>query len=136
MPHKDPAAAKEYQRSYTRSEKYKAKDRERYRTKKKVRMQERFREKHYGVTPAAYAALIKIQGNACAICYRDFSLMPPKHIHIDHDHKTKTVRGLLCSYCNLAEGYIGRTGVNPTDFGKRLTSYHYQPPATLLDFYL
>ena len=44
-----------------------------------------------------YEALLELQGGGCAICGA-----PPKtrRLHIDHDHKTMTLRGLLCHRCN------------------------------------
>ena len=44
-----------------------------------------------------YDAMLAAQGGVCAICGN-----PPKtrRLHIDHDHKTGKVRGLLCFQCN------------------------------------
>lgn len=49
------------------------------------------------VSDDEYAALLAAQDGGCAICGR-----PPKtrRLHIDHDHSTMTVRGLLCHRCN------------------------------------
>jgi hypothetical protein len=57
------------------------------------------RFKLYGITEKWYAEKLKQQENRCEICDEyctDF--------HIDHNHKTKKVRGLLCSKCNLLLG--------------------------------
>src|SRR5207249_694982 len=50
-----------------------------------------------GVTDAEYDRLLAAQGGGCAICGN-----PPKtrRLHVDHDHKTGEVRGLLCHRCN------------------------------------
>jgi Recombination endonuclease VII len=58
----------------------------------------------YGLTPASYDELLAVQGGGCAICGK-----PPaegKHLHVDHDHKTAQVRGLLCRSCNRAIGFL------------------------------
>lgn len=53
--------------------------------------------KKYGLTIQAYNDLFKKQGGVCAICLR-----PPKtkRLHVDHDHKSGKVRGLLDYTCN------------------------------------
>jgi hypothetical protein len=50
-----------------------------------------------GVTDAEYERLLAAQGGGCAICDH-----PPRtrRLHVDHDHKTGEVRGLLCHRCN------------------------------------
>ena len=57
------------------------------------------RRKQLGVTVEQYDALLAAQGGGCAICGN-----PPKtrRLHVDHDHKTGRVRGLLCHRCNRA----------------------------------
>lgn len=51
------------------------------------------------LTDAEYDALLTYQGGRCAICGN-----PPKarRLHVDHDHRTGKVRGLLCFRCNRA----------------------------------
>jgi Recombination endonuclease VII len=46
--------------------------------------------------------LLKKQQNCCAVCRKKFWETPD----IDHDHKTKKVRGLLCTNCNLGLGHF------------------------------
>ena len=64
--------------------------------KARTQRDKRLRDK-YGITAADYAKMFKAQRGTCAICGR-----PPKKIQlaVDHDHKTKKVRGLLCFRCN------------------------------------
>lgn len=60
------------------------------------------REKHmldrYGLSPANFALKMSAQNGQCAICGK--TLIEGKGLHIDHNHKTQQVRGLLCINCN------------------------------------
>ena len=60
----------------------------------------------YGITKPAWNAFVAKQNNACAICERKFSDMKISHIHVDHNHSTGAVRGLLCAACNVGLGSI------------------------------
>lgn len=59
----------------------------------------------YGITLDQLTAMIAGQGNACAICRKDFSSLPRRHIHVDHNHRSGAVRGILCSNCNTMIGH-------------------------------
>ena len=50
----------------------------------------------YGISLATYRQMFALGKGLCWICDR-----PPKRsLHVDHDHKTGVVRGLLCFLCN------------------------------------
>ena len=57
------------------------------------------RAKQLGVTDDEYARLLEAQGGGCAICG---AKPKTRRLHVDHDHKTGKVRGLLCHRCNRA----------------------------------
>lgn len=58
----------------------------------------------YGISLAEYEILIAENGYNCAICKgRGKS---KESLHIDHNHNTGKVRGLLCKRCNTALGYF------------------------------
>ena len=59
-----------------------------------------------GIGIADLRALEREQRSCCAICGVLESDIPEKRkrLHIDHDHVTKRVRGLLCRACNQMLG--------------------------------
>lgn len=59
----------------------------------------------YGLSQGAFNALLETQGRACAICRK--TKWNGNGPHLDHDHTTGKVRGILCSNCNLVLGLIG-----------------------------
>lgn len=67
-------------------------------TKKYIR--NLFLQKHYGITLKQYNRLYKQQHGKCLICKRKSKFT----LHVDHDHKTEKVRGLLCRRCNRLLG--------------------------------
>jgi hypothetical protein len=66
----------------------------------------------YGLTHEELRQLYENQEGLCAICSKQICFecpalhKCPKRMHIDHDHKTDDVRGLLCSRCNQGIGYL------------------------------
>ena len=60
------------------------------------------RSKHlkarYGLTADEVAVMVEAQGGTCAIC----QVKPAEHV--DHDHETGDVRGILCFTCNVGLG--------------------------------
>ena len=65
----------------------------------------------YGINKLQFDEMLSMQHDACAICHEPFVDMNSKHIHVDHDHKTNVVRGVLCHRCNHA---LGLMKDNPT----------------------
>jgi hypothetical protein len=55
----------------------------------------------YGLTREAYQQLFEQQNGQCPVC--EISLLDTI-VHIDHDHATGKVRGLLCQDCNFGLG--------------------------------
>lgn len=58
-----------------------------------------------GLTTDQYNILFKKQNGCCAICNVHQDNLK-QALCIDHDHKTNTVRGLLCGKCNRGIGYL------------------------------
>ncbi len=74
----------------------------------------------YKIAEDVFFEFLNKQNNACGICKvgfldktRNFSAF------IDHDHKTGTVRGLLCRQCNLLIGHAN----DKTDILKTAIAY-------------
>lgn len=85
---------------------------------------ERYRLKTYGITPEQYATLWNKQGEACAICRTSVN-GSGRAWHVDHDHDTGYVRGILCHRCNVS---LGRSKVLTSEQARYLAN----PPAELM----
>jgi hypothetical protein len=57
-------------------------------------------KKRYGITLDDYDAMFKKQKGLCMLCGKPEK--NKRHLHVDHDHVTGKVRGLLCGVCNRA----------------------------------
>lgn len=58
----------------------------------------------YGITIDDYEKMRAEQNGRCAIC----GTFDPggEHFHVDHDHETGKIRGLLCNNCNPGLGWF------------------------------
>jgi hypothetical protein len=60
----------------------------------------------YRLGPEKYNELLRRQSERCAICDEPFRFTP----HVDHDHETGAVRGLLCATCNALMAALDKKG--------------------------
>lgn len=69
------------------------------------KMSARYRKYSYGITHEQFEVMLSAQGGRCAICSVEFSednkVLKP---HVDHNHDTNAIRGLLCGHCNSGLG--------------------------------
>jgi hypothetical protein len=68
--------------------------------------------RRYGVGQADFDEMLAEQGGVCAICGA------PDPQHVDHDHRTGWVRGILCFNCN---GGLGQFRDNPVFLAEAIT---------------
>lgn len=59
----------------------------------------------YNLTFFEYEKIHKEQNGKCAICDKHESELD-RILLVDHNHKTKEIRGLLCNSCNTLLGYL------------------------------
>jgi hypothetical protein len=79
-----------------------------YRVRRAAEIREGHLRRTFGLTQADYDELLAAQGGGCAVCGEP----PPegRSLHVDHDHATGRVRGLLCFRCN---GGLGQFSDDP-----------------------
>lgn len=71
---------------------------------------EKYLQAKYGISLEQYNEMVAFYGGRCWICRRErkpIKNKPRRPLNVDHDHKTKRVRGVLCYTCNhfmLARG--------------------------------
>lgn len=58
----------------------------------------------YGFSHAQYEVMLHAQHGSCAICATTSPDNRYKKFHVDHDHKTGRIRGLLRNKCNVGLG--------------------------------
>jgi len=89
-------------------EELKAYHQAKYRANRTARLEEH-RQRTYGITRDQFLGLLQAQDGRCAICRRLFDLVhmhTKASPHVDHDHTTGEIRGLLCMSCNQALGLM------------------------------
>jgi hypothetical protein len=61
-------------------------------------------KKLYGITLEEFNEMLLLQDGVCKVC-KNLQL-GKGDFHVDHDHKTGKIRGLLCHKCNVALGMV------------------------------
>jgi len=77
--------------------------------KNKLAVKDAGLKQKYGLTLKEYNKMYQDQKGRCAnrLCDLEFdSTVRNLRPHVDHDHKTKKVRGLLCQGCNTGLGHF------------------------------
>jgi hypothetical protein len=98
----------EWQREYRKKPEYKRRKNALARQANKVKPDLRrnaMLKYMYGITLDQYNKILKDQDYRCAVCKKHES-NEKRSLHVDHDHNTGEIRGLLCNYCNSR--FIGR----------------------------
>lgn len=82
-----------------------------YRAEHKEEKREANLRLRYNLTPAEKEVMWLAQGKRCAICRRRIALHGRCELcaYVDHNHRDKVVRGLLCNKCNRGMGLLGDT---------------------------
>lgn len=58
----------------------------------------------YGITLEEFEQMSREQDHLCAVCGKPETAY--KRLSVDHCHKTKRIRGLLCHRCNKGLGFF------------------------------
>lgn len=78
------------------------------------------RKYRYGIDADLFDRLMSSQAGRCPICEREFDdARKSTKPHVDHNHETGQIRGLLCGNCNRGVGLLG----DNTDNLKRAINY-------------
>ena len=74
------------------------------RPERKRKSRDAYYRRTFGISADDFDALLGEQGGGCAIC----GAVPEREasFHLDHDHVTGEIRGILCLSCNQALGHF------------------------------
>jgi hypothetical protein len=84
---------------------WRSEHRKKYPEKAKARDRSSDLQKNYGISIKEYDEMLRIQDGRCGCCGIHQSRFV-RRLHVDHDHATGKIRGLLCTQCNPGIGYF------------------------------
>lgn len=74
-----------------------------------VKNPEARRERHlirkYGLMTDEFDSMLQEQNGECGLCFQPLEI-GTRRTHVDHDHLTGKVRGILCHHCNTGLGNL------------------------------
>lgn len=69
-------------------------------------------QKTHGIGKAQYDIIAERQGYACQLCGKVLrGILKNSKLHVDHDHASGRLRGLLCVVCNTSLGWAEKVGL-------------------------
>lgn len=71
----------------------------------KNQVRKQYLKRTFGITEEEFLLRLNQQNGKCLICGVGL-LEIGTHTHIDHDHKTNKIRGILCTNCNRGLGHF------------------------------
>lgn len=80
----------------------------------------------HGITIEQRAAFVESQNGVCPLCDKP---LDDVEVHVDHDHETGMLRGLLCRTCNNRLGWYEQRARKVAEY---LTGPHQAPAAVKL----
>ena len=95
---------------------------------KKRHVKDLYLQKNYGITINQFEAILAFQRGKCAICGKDLTAVDAKP-NVDHDHRTRILRGIVCNYCN--HWVIGNLSLKQA---RAVADYLSCPPAVKAGF--
>lgn len=101
----------EYARDPARFRAYNKRQYVKHRDKRRVSAKYRSLMKLYGCTPALFDVLWLVCGGRCEVCRTELNFKSSvqdkgRSAAVDHDHATGSIRGLLCTNCNIGIGHF------------------------------
>lgn len=100
MPYKDKESAK----AWTSANRDKVnKSQREYVLRNREKIRANTLKRNYGISLAEYNDLFLRQEGCCAIC-KQHQTSFKRQLFVDHCHTTGSIRGLLCTHCNLILG--------------------------------
>jgi DNA-directed RNA polymerase subunit RPC12/RpoP len=97
---------------------------------KKRHVKDLYLRKNYGITIEQFDEILAFQGGKCALsnCGKDLTADDARP-NLDHDHRTKYLRGIVCNYCN--HWVIGNLSLKQA---RAVADYLACPPAVAAGF--
>lgn len=94
-----------------------------WRKSNKGKIKDNSLQRNYGITLEEYFQILDVQGGGCAICGQSLEANG-KALAVDHDHRSRIVRGIACAGCNKF-----RIGNNTLEVLEGVVEYLRNPPA-------
>lgn len=63
--------------------------------------------KRYGITSDDFDRIVAAQNGCCACCGKPMDTERLRSMHVDHDHATGAIRGVIHAPCNTGLGRLG-----------------------------